>query len=388
MMLELKNIYKNYTQGKMDVPVLKDISLSVDEGEYVAIMGPSGSGKTTLMNIIGCLDNPTSGEYILEGKDISQSSDNKLSDVRLHSIGFVFQSFYLLSRQSALENVALPLLYAGVRRKERLEIARKALERVGLGDRVNFKPTQLSGGQCQRVAIARAIVNNPKVLLADEPTGALDTKSGEQIMEIFQKLNEEGVTIVMITHEPEIAAHAKRVLHIRDGMLLEAQASGTTPAGAAPVTGETPAPSVPLPPDVIPVQEFHIAPKKRPAAPAAPVREALPVERQPRKPAILVDCSIPLREDLRAAKPAPKTAPLPERRRATAQPAVERKPAAQPKPAPAPQPAKRPAAAAAPKQPSPGGFATPIPTDLGAFFPRPKRGRSAEQKPLVPRTEF
>ena len=403
MMLELKNIYKNYTQGKMDVPVLKDISLSVDEGEYVAIMGPSGSGKTTLMNIIGCLDSPTSGEYILEGKDIAQSSDNKLSDVRLHSIGFVFQSFYLLSRQSALENVALPLLYAGVRRKERLEIARKALERVGLGDRVNFKPTQLSGGQCQRVAIARAIVNNPKVLLADEPTGALDTKSGEQIMEIFQKLNEEGVTIVMITHEPEIAAHAKRVLHIRDGMLLEAQASGTTPAGAAPVTGKTPAPSVPLPPDVIPVQEFHIAPKKRPAAPkaaqpaagkkpaaapAAPVREALPVERQPRKPAILVDCSIPLREDLRAAKPASKAAPLPERRRATAQPAVERKPAAQPKPAPAPQPAKRPAAAAAPKQPSPGGFATPIPTDLGAFFPRPKRGRSAEQKPLVPRTEF
>lgn len=403
MMLELKNIYKNYTQGKMDVPVLKDISLSVDEGEYVAIMGPSGSGKTTLMNIIGCLDSPTSGEYILEGKDIAQSSDNKLSDVRLHSIGFVFQSFYLLSRQSALENVALPLLYAGVRRKERLEIARKALERVGLGDRVNFKPTQLSGGQCQRVAIARAIVNNPKVLLADEPTGALDTKSGEQIMEIFQKLNEEGVTIVMITHEPEIAAHAKRVLHIRDGMLLEAQASGTTPAGAAPVTGETPAPSVPLPPDVIPVQEFHIAPKKRPAAPqaaqpagekkpaaapAAPVREALPVERQPRKPAILVDCSIPLREDLRAAKPAAKAAPLLERRRTMAQPAVERKPAAQPKPAPAPQPAKRPAAAAAPKQPSPGGFATPIPTDLGAFFPRPKRGRSAEQKPLVPRTEF
>ena len=403
MILELKDICKTYLQGKLEVPVLKDVTLSVDEGEYVAIMGPSGSGKTTLMNIIGCLDSPTSGEYLLEGKNVAGISDKKMSDVRLRSIGFVFQSFYLLSRQSALDNVALPLLYAGVRRKERLEIARKALERVGLGDRVNFKPTQLSGGQCQRVAIARAIVNNPKVLLADEPTGALDTKSGEQIMEIFQKLNEEGVTIVMITHEPEIAAHAKRVLHIRDGMLLEAQASGTTPAGAAPVTGETPAPSVPLPPDVIPVQEFHIAPKKRPAAPkaaqptagkkpaaapVAPVREALPVERQPRKPAILVDCSIPLREDLRAAKPAPKTAPLPERRRATAQPAVERKPAAQPKPAPAPQPAKRPAAAAAPKQPSPGGFATPIPTDLGAFFPRPKRGRSAEQKPLVPRTEF
>ena len=391
MMLELKNIYKNYTQGKMDVPVLKDISLSVDEGEYVAIMGPSGSGKTTLMNIIGCLDSPTSGEYILEGKDISQSSDNKLSDVRLHSIGFVFQSFYLLSRQSALENVALPLLYAGVRRKERLEIARKALERVGLGDRVNFKPTQLSGGQCQRVAIARAIVNNPKVLLADEPTGALDTKSGEQIMEIFQKLNEEGVTIVMITHEPEIAAHAKRVLHIRDGMLLEAQASGTTPAGAAPVTGETPAPSVPLPPDVIPVQEFHIAPKKRPAAPkaaqptagkkpaaapAAPVREALPVERQPRKPAILVDCSIPLREDLRAAKPAAKAAPLPERRRTTAQPAVERKPAAQPKPAPAPQPAKRPRRGGSAQAAQPGRLCHAYPHRFGGLLP------TAQARPL------
>ena len=169
MMLELRNIYKNYTQGKLDVPVLKDISLTVEEGEYVAIMGPSGSGKTTLMNIIGCLDSPTSGEYWLEGKDISQSSDSKLSDVRLHSIGFVFQSFYLLSRQSALENVALPLLYAGVRRKERQAIARKALERVGLGERVNFKPTQLSGGQCQRVAIARAIVITPRCCWPTSP---------------------------------------------------------------------------------------------------------------------------------------------------------------------------------------------------------------------------
>lgn len=221
MMLELKNIYKNYTQGKMDVPVLKDISLSVDEGEYVAIMGPSGSGKTTLMNIIGCLDSPTSGEYILEGKDISQSSDNKLSDVRLHSIGFVFQSFYLLSRQSALENVALPLLYAGVRRKERLEIARKALERVGLGDRVNFKPTQLSGGQCQRVAIARAMVGGPELLLADEPTGALDTAAGYQIMEIFRSLADQGMTILMITHEPSIAACADKTYHILDGQLLD-----------------------------------------------------------------------------------------------------------------------------------------------------------------------
>lgn len=221
MMLELRDINKTYLQGKLEVPVLNGISLSVAEGEYLAIMGPSGSGKTTLMNIIGCLDNPSSGEYILEGEDIAQVSEKRMSEVRLHSIGFVFQSFYLLSRQSAIDNVALPLLYAGVRRRERMEIARKALERVGLGDRTEFKPTQLSGGQCQRVAIARAIVNSPKILLADEPTGALDTKSGEQIMEIFRRLNEEGVTIVMITHEPEIAAHAKRTLHIRDGLLVD-----------------------------------------------------------------------------------------------------------------------------------------------------------------------
>lgn len=221
MMLELRDIYKTYQQGKLEVPVLGGISLSVDEGEYLAIMGPSGSGKTTLMNIIGCLDSATSGEYILEGEDIASVSEKRMSEVRLKSIGFVFQSFYLLSRQSALENVALPLLYAGVRKKERNRVARQALERVGLGDRTDFKPTQLSGGQCQRVAIARAIVNNPKILLADEPTGALDTRSGEQIMEIFKSLNDEGVTIVMITHEPEIAAHAKRTLHIRDGLLVD-----------------------------------------------------------------------------------------------------------------------------------------------------------------------
>ena len=220
MMLELKNICKTYTQGKLDVPVLKDISLSVEEGEYVAIMGPSGSGKTTLMNIIGCLDSPTSGEYFLEGKDIAQNSDSKMSDVRLHSIGFVFQSFYLLSRQSALENVALPLLYAGVRRKERLEIARKALERVGLGDRVNFKPTQLSGGQCQRVAIARAIVNEPKILLADEPTGALDSSTGREVLALFQRLNDMGNTILMITHDLNVAKQARQVVRIVDGELF------------------------------------------------------------------------------------------------------------------------------------------------------------------------
>ncbi len=245
MILELRNICKTYMQGKLDVPVLKNVSLSVEEGEYLAIMGPSGSGKTTLMNLIGCLDTPTSGEYLLEGQDLSGETDLKLSQVRLRSIGFVFQSFYLLSRQSAVENVALPLLYAGVRRKERLELARKALERVGLGDRTDFKPTQLSGGQCQRVAIARAIVNNPKILLADEPTGALDTKAGEQIMEIFQRLNDEGVTIVMITHEPQIAAHAQRTLHIRDGRLTDADGNFLSPAEPEPVEETEPQEQLP-----------------------------------------------------------------------------------------------------------------------------------------------
>ncbi len=221
MILDLKNIYKDYQQDKLVVPVLKDVSLQVEEGEYVAVMGPSGSGKTTLMNIIGCLDRPTSGSYLLAGEDILKYKDKDMSDIRLKSIGFVFQSFHLLPRQSALENVALPLSYAGVKKKERRERAAKALERVGLSDRANFKPTQLSGGQKQRVAIARAMVNNPKILLADEPTGALDSKSGQQIMELFEKLNEEGVTIVMITHDKEIASCAKRVIHIIDGVVTE-----------------------------------------------------------------------------------------------------------------------------------------------------------------------
>lgn len=221
MILNLQNIFKDYQQDKLVVPVLKDVSLQVEEGEYVAIMGPSGSGKTTLMNIIGCLDRPTSGTYELAGEDVLKYKDREMSDLRLKRIGFVFQSFHLLPRQSALENVALPLSYAGIRKKERRQRAAAALERVGLGDRVNFRPTQLSGGQKQRVAIARAMVNNPKILLADEPTGALDSKSGQQIMELFEKLNEEGVTIVMITHDKKIASNAKRVVHIIDGMITE-----------------------------------------------------------------------------------------------------------------------------------------------------------------------
>ena len=217
MILELKNIYKDYPQGKMVVPVLKDISFSVEEGEYVAIMGPSGSGKTTLMNLIGCLDVPTSGTYLLAGEDLSSANDSKMAEIRNKSIGFVFQQFNLLPKLSALDNVALPLLYAGVGKKERRERAKVALEKVGLGDRIDFRPNQLSGGQCQRVAIARAIVGNPKILLADEPTGALDSKSGEQVMELFHQLNDEGATIVMITHEQEIAEHAQKIYYIRDG---------------------------------------------------------------------------------------------------------------------------------------------------------------------------
>ena len=219
MMLELDHIYKDYLQGRLTVPVLKDVTLHVDRGDYVAIMGPSGSGKTTLMNIIGCLDTPTSGEYTLNGTSLLHHKDKELSAVRNRSIGFVFQSFNLLPRQSAVDNVALPLLYAGVSRKERRERAVSALEKVGLADRMNFKPTQLSGGQKQRVAIARAMVTKPDILLADEPTGALDSASGHQVMELFRQLNEEGMTVIMITHDPEIAAHAKRVLLIRDGIL-------------------------------------------------------------------------------------------------------------------------------------------------------------------------
>lgn len=221
MILELKGIYKEYQQGKMKVPVLKNVSFSMEEGEYVAIMGPSGSGKSTLMNIIGCLDQATEGEYYLDGKDIRKCTDNEMSDIRLKKIGFVFQSFHLLARQSALANVEMPLNYARVPKKERKARALKALERVGLSDRVSFLPNQLSGGQMQRVAIARAMVNNPRLLLADEPTGALDSKSGAQVMELFQRLNEEGVTVLMITHDPEIASHAKRIVMIRDGELLE-----------------------------------------------------------------------------------------------------------------------------------------------------------------------
>ena len=199
--------------------VLKNINMTVEKGDYLAIMGPSGSGKTTLMNIIGCLDVPTSGSYTLEGRALKDLSDDELAEVRNKHIGFVFQRFYLLPKMDALDNVALPLLYADVPLKERRERAEEALKAVGLGERIHFLPNQLSGGQCQRVAIARAIVGKPQLLLADEPTGALDTKAGNQIMEIFRRLSDEGMTIIMITHEPSIAACADKTYRILDGEL-------------------------------------------------------------------------------------------------------------------------------------------------------------------------
>ncbi len=220
-MVKLTGLTKTYLQGKLEVPVLKSIDLTIEDGEYVAIMGPSGSGKSTLMNIIGCLDTPTSGEYLLGGENMADRSENQLAEIRNKKIGFVFQQFNLLPKESALANVELPMVYGGVPKKERVEKAKKALEKVGLGDRMNFRPNQLSGGQQQRVAIARAIVGSPQILLADEPTGALDTKSGFQIMELFQQLHEEGVTIIMITHEEEIAECAERIVSLRDGVIVD-----------------------------------------------------------------------------------------------------------------------------------------------------------------------
>ena len=219
MLLELQNICKDFPMGNEVVHVLKNINLSVKEGSYLAIMGPSGSGKTTLMNLIGCLDVPTSGHYILAGRDITGLDDNHLAEIRNKEIGFVFQSFNLLPKLSALDNVALPLLYGDVKKAERLARAKAALETVGLADRLDFMPEQLSGGQCQRVAIARAIVGNPKLLLADEPTGALDSTSGAQIMDLFRSLHEKGSTIIMITHDPNIAKHADTIAQIFDGEL-------------------------------------------------------------------------------------------------------------------------------------------------------------------------
>jgi ABC-type antimicrobial peptide transport system, ATPase component len=221
MIIELEHIEKTYGAGTNKVPVLHDVNMQVEAGEYIAIMGPSGSGKSTLMNLLGYLDVPTSGVYRFDGQDNARAGDARMARIRNEKIGFVFQSFHLMQQRRAWENVALPLMYGNVRRKERKQRAEEALKQVGLGDRMNFYPNQLSGGQCQRVAIARAICAKPKLLLADEPTGALDSKAGQQIMDIFDELHDQGMTIVMITHEHAVADRARRKLYIYDGYLRE-----------------------------------------------------------------------------------------------------------------------------------------------------------------------
>lgn len=220
-MISLKSIHKIYKQGSLEVPVLHDISIEVEHGEFVSIMGPSGSGKSTLMNIIGLLDHPTSGEYNLNGVNILESDSTRLAQLRNKHIGFVFQQFHLLPRLTALSNVELPLVYSGVHKKERRERALEALIKVGLADRINHLPNQLSGGQKQRAAIARSIINNPAVVLADEPTGALDSRSGEQVMDIFSQLNREGTTVIIVTHEDKVAAYTSRRIILMDGQIIE-----------------------------------------------------------------------------------------------------------------------------------------------------------------------
>ena len=217
--IHLEDIRKSYIMGRMELPVLKGISLNIQKNEYVALMGPSGSGKSTLMNIIGCLDTPTGGKYILNSQDVSKMEDNALAEVRNKEIGFVFQQFNLLPRLTALENVALPLVYAGMVKKQRNEKAMQVMEMVSLTDRSHHRPNELSGGQCQRVAIARALVNNPSIILADEPTGNLDSSTSDEIMEIFGKIHSAGNTIVLVTHESDIANHARRIVRLRDGLI-------------------------------------------------------------------------------------------------------------------------------------------------------------------------
>jgi putative ABC transport system ATP-binding protein len=228
--IHLEGIRKSYFMGKQELQVLKGIDLNINTNEYVALMGPSGSGKSTLMNILGCLDSPSAGQYVLNGQDVSKMADDSLADVRNKEIGFVFQQFNLLPRLTALENVALPLVYAGISRKQRTDIAVDVIKKVGLEERMHHKPNELSGGQCQRVAIARALVNNPSLILADEPTGNLDTKTSKEIMDIFSQIQAAGNTVVLVTHEEDIANYAKRIVRLRDG-LIESDTKATRHQG-------------------------------------------------------------------------------------------------------------------------------------------------------------
>jgi putative ABC transport system ATP-binding protein len=232
--IEIRDLHKEYIMGTQVVRALRGVSFNLLRNEYVAIMGPSGSGKSTLMNMIGCLDTPTRGDYILNGKNVSDLSDNELAAVRNKEIGFVFQTFNLLARSNCLSNVELPLIYSGMRSSERKKRALDVLDKVGLSDRIDHKPNELSGGQRQRVAVARALVNNPSILLADEPTGNLDSKTGEEIMQLFEELYRQGNTIIVVTHEEDIAAHARRIIRLRDG-LLESDTRVNSPALAAEV---------------------------------------------------------------------------------------------------------------------------------------------------------
>lgn len=229
MLISIKNLNKTYIMGEEKVEALKDVSLHIERNEYVALMGPSGSGKSTLMNLLGCLDSPTRGQYWLNGVEVGAMDDSQLAEVRNRQIGFVFQTFNLLPRLSALENVALPLVYAGKKREERLTRAEEVLKAVGLGDRMHHKPNELSGGQRQRVAVARALVNDPAIILADEPTGNLDTKTSYEIMALFEELHRAGNTIIVVTHENDIAQHARRIVRLRDGLIESDEANDPTP---------------------------------------------------------------------------------------------------------------------------------------------------------------